>query len=226
MVKETFKSASRNVNSNIVLVILVGAFSVQILSGIMTYISLIGLIAAFIIEIIIYGRIIAEIKGQESPSSLSILKDNWINYIVVTVLLVTPVLLFKQLEHLLPISSVYTLLVREGLSALILMATIYVFPIVFLKQEHVIAVFAGISYLIRNLIGSLPIILLVACVFVLKVSTIFMVLSVYKHTENLTFAIPFGVVSSIIGTYLAFLIFSAASTVLVQTKPNGILNGA
>jgi hypothetical protein len=146
-VRETIINSVRIVNADIALVLLVGICGIRIFGGVMTVVSLVGLLMALLVGIVVYGRIVARAQGKGNPPNKEVLKDYWFNYIVVVVVLSVPVLLFNYLAKLASFSPESFVLAKEGVTALVQLATVYVLPIVFLKNENIIAILAGISYL-------------------------------------------------------------------------------
>ncbi|MCZ6731891.1 MAG: hypothetical protein O7B27_04965 [Gammaproteobacteria bacterium] len=224
--KEIITNSSRIVNANIGLVLLVGVCNIRILSGVMTYVSAVGLAVSIVLGIVVYGRIIARIEGESCLRSIDIVKENWLNYILVVVLLAAPVLLFSQVVKLFLISSQYFFLAKEGLAALINMATIYVLPIVFIKKQNVVAIFAGIAYFIQNLKRSLPIVGLVAFMYIINIAAAFGFISLMQPAGDILSIVPVMVVFNTFVTYLSFMIFAAASLVLTEKPVVSVENGA
>ena len=192
----------------------------------MTVVSLVGLLISLLVGIIVYGRIVARVQGRRNPPSNEVLKDNWLNYLVVVVVLAVPVLLFNYLAKLAPFSPELFILAKEGLNALVHMATIYVLPIVFIKSENLVAILAGIAYLVRNFTQSLAIILLVAVIFSLKIAVSLSIIKSWSPGSDIFYLAPVMVLANIVATYFVFLIFTAATVVLLQPKPGVVGNGA
>jgi hypothetical protein len=192
----------------------------------MTVVSLVGFLISLLVGIVVYGRIVARVQGRRNPPNNEVLKNNWRNYVVVVVALAVPVLLFNYLAKLASISPESFILAKEGLNALVHMATIYVLPIVFIKNENLVAILAGIAYLFRNFTESLAIILLVAVMFLLNIAfSLSLIKSLSSELDIISLA-PVMVLVNVVATYFVFLIFTAATVVLLQTKPGFAGNGA
>ncbi len=216
--KDTFIKSSQIVNSEIVLVILTGVCAIQIFSGIMTYVSLAGLALSFFLRIVIYGRILAYIQGANSPPSVEIIKGNTINYIIVSVLISIPIFFFSQLEELIPLSAESLLLVKEGIKTTIAVVTIYVVPVVFIKNQGFMAVMVGMSYFINSVRRSSPIIILVVLMHVIYILLVIGFARSWPIDGSVLSIAPILVIFNVITTYLSFVIFSAAASLLLENK--------
>jgi len=192
----------------------------------MTYVSLAALIVMFFIAIVVYGRLVAKIRGDAAPTAAKLIRDNWFNYIVVAVVLALPVLLFKQIADLGIISPKLFILAKESLNAVVYMATIYVLPIVFIKKQHIIAIFSGIAYLSKTLMRSFPIILLVAVMFIFKATVVLSSIHILPSQASMLSLVPYMLVINVIFTYLAFIVFAAAATFLIERSVELSRSGA
>lgn len=192
----------------------------------MTVVSLVGLLISLLVGIVVYGRIVARAQGRRNPPNNEVLKDNWLNYIVVVVVLALPVLLINYLAKLAPFSIESFILAKEGLNALVHMATIYVLPIVFIKNENLVAILAGVAYLFRNFTESLTIILLVAVMFSLNIAVTLSITKAWSPEVDMLSLAPVMVLVNIVATYFVFLIFAAATVVLLQSKREVAGSGA
>ncbi|MET0014789.1 MAG: hypothetical protein ABW088_14155 [Sedimenticola sp.] len=218
--KETIINSTRIVNANLLLVIMAGMSSIRIYSGVMTIISIIGLLVSFLIGIVVYGRIVARIKG-ESPSPVKILiKDHWLNYMLVGIVLAIPTLLFSQLPMSDSLSVESMILTKEGLNSIVHMVTIYVLPIVFIKKENLVAIMSGVLLLFQNLKGSLHVIALVALISFVNITLSMLLFKMILPGSNVYSLIPIMVLVNIVFTYLSFMIFAAATVNLIKPNAN------
>jgi len=147
--KDLLPKSAQILNSNIVLVLLVGICNIQILSGVMTYISLLGVILSFLLGIIVYGRVVAQIQGLSVIPALEILKTNWLNYIIVVILLGLPIFLYASLSKLFPMSIELSIYGKEGVKMLVNILALYVLPIVFIKRQHLLAIMGGVVFFFK-----------------------------------------------------------------------------
>ncbi len=192
----------------------------------MTVVSLVGLLIALLVGIVVYGRIVARAQGKGNPPNKEVLKDYWFNYIVVVVVLSVPVLLFNYLAKLASFSPESFFLAKEGVNALVHLATVYVLPIVFLKNENIIAILAGISYLFRHFTESLSIVLLVLAMFSLNIVVSLSMVKAWALESNILSLASVMVLVNVVATYFVFLIFAAATVVLLKPKSEVAGNGA
>jgi hypothetical protein len=225
-VRKTIINSVRIVNADIALVLLAGVCGIRIFGGVMTVVSLVGLMISLLVGIIVYGRIAARAQGKRNPPNNKILKGCSLNYVVVVVVLSVPLLLFDYLAKLASFSPESFILAKEGVNALVHMVTIYVLPIVFLKNENLIAILAGIAYLFRNFTESLSIVFLVAAMFLLNIAVSLNMVKAWSPELNILSLAPVMVLVNVVATYLVFLIFAAATVVLLRPKPEVAGNGA
>ena len=210
--------SSKIVNADIALVLLSGICSIRIFSGVMTFVSFAGLVISFLVGIIVYGRIVARVRGVEHPPGKVIIRENLFNYLLVVILLALPVLLFSQLAKMAAVSPKSYILAKDGVNALIHIATIYALPIVFIKRQNIIAIFAGISYFFQNLKSSLGIIALVVVMFALNAAIMFWSIIVFSPQASMLGFVPLMLLVNVIFAYLDFMIFAAATTVLIAPR--------
>ena len=224
--KELLSKSSQILNTNIIFVLLVGIFNIQIYSGVMTYISFLGIVLSFLLGVIVYGRVVSQIQGGAVLPAVEILKVNWLNYIIVVILLGLPIFLYAQLSKLFPLPIEFSIYGKEGVRALINILAIYVLPIVFIKRQHVLAVMAGIVFFFQNLKKSVPIISLVLCVFFINSAAISWLIEQAQPALSIGTLLPVMAFVNIAATYLSFLVFTAASVVLIPRPLEEANNGA
>ena len=224
--KELLSKSTQILNTNIVLVLLVGICNIQILSGVMTYISLLGVILSFLLGIIVYGRVVAQIQGSAALPALEILKANWLNYIIVVILLGLPIFMYAQLSKLFPMPIELSIYGKESIKTLINILAIYVLPIVFIKRQHLLAIMAGVVFFIQNLKKSAPIIFLVVCMFFINSVAMSWLIQQSQPSLSMATILPVMAFVNIAVTYLSFLVFTAASVVLIPRSPKEANNGA
>ncbi|OUR64918.1 hypothetical protein A9Q79_06420 [Methylophaga sp. 42_25_T18] len=214
--KQLFTQSVQLLNAHLGWVLFVGICNTQLLSGeIASNLSLLGIIVSFIMGIIIYGRIIAQIQGRDALPAFKIFKENWFNYIIVTMLLGLPLFLYAQLSKLFPIPVEFSIFGKEAIRALINTLAIYVLPLVFIKRLHLLAILAGIVFLIQNFKKSIPIIFMIVCMFFIYAAMWFWLMQQTQSDISLFSLLPVMALVNISVSYLTFLIFTAASLVLV-----------
>ena len=226
IMKELLSKSAQILNTNIGLVLLTGICNIQILSGVMTYISLLGIILSFVLGIIVYGRVVAQIQGNTSIQAFEIFKVNWLNYIIAVILLGLPILLYAQLSKLLPMSIELSIYGKEGIKTLVNILAIYVLPIVFIKRQHLLAIMAGVVFFIQNLKKSAPLIFLVVCIFFINITAMLWLIQQAQPNSSILSFLPVMVFVNVAVTYLSFLVFTAASLVLIPSSQEEVENGA
>lgn len=214
--KEIIIQSSRTVNADIILVLMVGVCNIRIFSEVMTWFSIVGIVISVVIGIVVFGRITARVRGIDCLPSGIILKEYWLNYLLVTFVLAIPAILFSQIAKLFTFSPTSFLLTKEGLEVLVQIVTIYVLPIVFLKNESVIAIITGVIYFFKRIKKSLPIIGIVAVIFVINIAVLLRAIDVMPIEPNMQTLVPIMVIINVIFSYLAFLAFAAAAIVLAE----------
>jgi len=216
--KATIIDAVRNVNADIALVLLAGLFGVQFEPDDVAWLHLVGLGASLLLWIVVCGRIVARVRGAQQPSSAKILKDHGVNYLVVTLLLVMPVLLFEHLVKLASPSFWSFLLSQMGWRALVDAATIYVMPVVFLKGKGAVAVPVGIALLMHRLKESLFLVGVVAVIFVVDLATLAEFSRVWSPDADIHDFTPLWAARGVAVTYLSFVVFAGAVGMLVREQ--------
>ena len=216
--KELLSKSIQILNTNVLLVLFIGICNIQILSGVLTYISLLGLVVSFVLSIIVYGRLVANIQGNTDIPAKLIFKENWLNYIVAIILLGIPILLFSQLVKVLSTSAEILVFGKEGFRMLVNILAIYVLPIVFIKKQHVLAIMAGIIFFFQNFKKSIPLIMLAVFMFIIHATTMWLVVTwQLQLNQNIHALIPVMVLVNIAVTYLSFLVFTTACLILIPS---------
>nr|BAJ06950.1 hypothetical protein [uncultured bacterium] len=214
--KETIIQASRDVNADIILVLVVGVCGIRIFGGAMTWFSIAGLILSLVVSIVLYGRIINRARGMSIRPSATLINENWLNYFIVLIVLAVPVLLFGQVVKLLTLTPTAAVLTKEGIDTLVRIVAIYVLPIVFLKKENLIAIVTGIIFLFKSLRVSLPIIGIVIVMGLVHATVLLRAIEIFPSEDGLLTYVPQMMIVNTFLTYLAFLVSAAASRVLTE----------
>ncbi len=153
------KSAFRN-SVNIVVpywpwITFLGVAGVFVSNRIWQEFSIPILLAGFAITIYIYGRIVSDSVQESRQSAWQILQENWINYLIVVVILGTPQIAFRVAAAGRFGSWILYVLISTILGSAVGVLAIYALPIAFLKKTSLGAILAGVVYLSRNLAASL-----------------------------------------------------------------------
>ena len=190
------------------LVVLIGVINLRILAGPMMLVSLIGAIAAFILSVVLYGRLSALVQGQVPKSGVEIFRKNIKNVIVITLVFGVPV-------GLLGLAGQEVAMFKELLKIVIGIFTVYVLPIAFLRSEGLVSIAVGFMYLLEALKQSLPIIGLFLLGYLAPVAFALGATSYIGTSEGIYQVIPAIVLGNVIASYLGFLSFTFATSVLV-----------
>ncbi|WP_027358995.1 hypothetical protein [Desulforegula conservatrix] len=100
----------------------------------------------------VYGKIAEIISNCRKSSCIILVKTHWANYLIASLILSTPALLLGLTGE----SS----FIEEAGSFVIDIATLYVFPLVFLQKTSISSILLGIKCLIGNFSYSLPLIII------------------------------------------------------------------
>ena len=218
--KEHFLTASKVVNRHVVLVGLVGLFNVSFFSGAMAYVSIAALILRFFIVIVVNGKITQRIEKKDEKGALHIVTENWRNYLIALIVIGAPVFLFNYLIKYASLSAETHILLKEAAKASMLVITIYVMPIVFIKRLGLMSVFAGISYFFSHVSKSIQIATFVTAMFIINAGGYLWAIEQIQNGVDISSILPVMLILNIASTYLSFFVFAAATSVLVQTEIN------
>lgn len=163
------------------------------------------------ITILIYGRIVSNIVPGTSSSSWEILKENGLNYVVAIAIIGAPQIALRILAG----GNLNTLLLKVGFGTLIGsvfgVLTIYVLPIVFIKKSSLTAVLAGVVFLWKNLAASSWIAGVVVFTYVMAAAG-----AVVFRADRTPGSFVIILVTSVVGSYLNFVVFAAATRILLE----------
>jgi len=207
--------AARIVNANIALVVLIGLLTSVNSSQVGVYGLLASIAALFILRLVAYGNVAELASGQPSSGAIVHIKRNWLNYLIVVVLLGLPVLLFKQLSGKFHFSYNVLLAGNAVLPVLIEIVTLYVLPVVFLKRMGPFSILAGISFLFSHYRQSALPLLLLFGMLVAKATITYAAVQEPIGTGFMAVAVAYNVVIA----YLGFIVFAAAASILAGRQP-------
>lgn len=135
---DSFVKSARLVNKYILLVVLIGVFHVSFFGGPMVYVSIVGLIVASLLGVIVGGKIVGNLENQEEKSWV-ILRENWLNYLVVLLVLGVPTLFLNQTAGFVPVSLEVFIAINGVIKAIVWLISMYVLPIVFIRIVFTLA---------------------------------------------------------------------------------------
>ena len=162
-------------------------------------------ICTMLLKIFIFGRILSQILPDRVSSFWAILKEYGGHYWVAAILVGLITLAFRMvISGDVSVRSPYGL--ANGVArAIVAAATIYVWPLVFLKRSSVEGILAGVSVLIGNFRSSLWII---GIALVGEAVLMAGQLLYWEHRSGLGFAIL--LIARVVYIYLAAVTFAAA----------------
>jgi len=207
--------AARIVNANIALVVLVGLLTSVNASQVGVYGFLASIAALFFLRLAAYGNVTDLASGHSSSGATAHIKRNWLNYLVVTILLGLPFLLFKQLSGKFHFSYNVVLAGNTVLPALIEIVTVYVLPVVFLKRMGALSILAGLSFLFGHLRESALPLLLLCGMLVAKGGITYAAMQEPIGTGFMMVGVAYNVVIA----YLSFIVFAVAVSILAGKRP-------
>ncbi len=171
--------------------------------------SILMLLAIFVTTIYLYGRVFCDLDKNRTEKAMQVLHENWVNYLVVTVILGAPQVAFRVAAAWRFDSWFLYVLFSTILGSVLGALTIYVLPIVFLKKRSLGAVFSGVVYLSRNLAVSRWIIGIVVVANVLGT-----VGAVLFRIETTPWSFVLALFAGVFGFFSAYVAFAGALQVL------------
>lgn len=211
--KQHLKEAVNIVWANFGFVLILAVTSMFIFAGGVTnvIVPIAAALNLFILIPAIYGRLAQIVSGESNKPYIEILKDHWINYFVVFLLITLPAVvlfIFMGGPSSLLTYGIRRAIVASGISAM----TIYVMPFVFLEYQGVSAIPKGIRYLLGKLKYSILLIILVVTIYVMKQGVILML---YLFAiKNVYLIIGTGFINNILTEFISLVVFVAACKVI------------
>lgn len=210
--KEKFLKAIAVTHKNFLFVILlsIGGFlyANNIFSILLTFFILIIIapgIFGYLTETLRYGK-------NKTPFSQNV-KKYIIKMLCVSIIIGIPVFIYSMVPNVM-LNPLLNATIKEILIALIGALTLYVIPIVFLKEIIYEAIPLGINFLFKHLQYSLPLLLLSFLLGITKMLYIF----IFTHISNLNLLaiISIGYIFGLIGAYIGIIQFIVATMVLLD----------
>jgi len=159
----------------------------------------------FIIMPLFYGQFIEIINTGQKDTWLNIFNNYWLKVFLVSLILKTPTILFSLFG-----SEMST--VKELLSVVIGVVSIYILPLVLMKKEIISSFKLGIKCLLGNLKFSSPIILVLIFSFLFPI----LVTVIIKYVNIQFLSYTFSVILIFLSTFIEFAVFIAASLILKE----------
>lgn len=154
----------------------------------------------------VYGKIVEIISNCRETSFFSLIKTHWINYLIASLVLSAPALLFGIAGNG---GSGSASLIEEAGSFVIDIVTLYVFPLVFLQKSSFPSIILGIKCLLGNFTYSLPLVIIKGVQ-----SIILSVIQRFMEGREGIIADIFSSVTGAISIMVSVFIFIVASMIL------------
>jgi len=167
------------------------------------------LILFLILYPMIYGRYSAIILENQKISYFQILITHWFNYVVVSIIISSPVILVSFLG---PVLGKGATVLWAILSPAVNVLSIYIIPLVFVLERRLESVSLGIKCLLGNISFSLPLILLTLLAQILSLLIQFTGASSDYSAKGFMFHYLHFVIS----IFLDFTVFIAATLILKE----------
>ena len=212
MINTLFNSV-KLVNSNSLYVLVLGVLSSQALFIGMPEVYWLAYAVSLCIEVVVFRKIVSVTKGENYIGYVPSLKQNLVNYVLVTLILTGIVILFEFLVRKLPLSTYELITINIGMKATVTLLTAFVLPVVLIKHVNLQAIPVGIIYLFSNIKRSRIIVFLSVLLFL---SEYFVIWLVRNELIDMSLFMYFSVVFYIVKMYLLFLIFTAATYLLLS----------
>jgi hypothetical protein len=169
------------------------------------------LIVVFAVTIFIYGRIVSDIVSGYTPGARRIMLENWLNYLIVVLIVGVPQGVFRVLVAGRLDSWLEYVFFTTILGSVLSVLTIYALPIAFLKKSNLGAVLAGVVYLSRNMAvsGWIAGVVVIANVFGTVGAIVFRV-------ETTPWSFVLALSTAVFGLSISYVAFAGALRVLVH----------
>lgn len=105
----------------------------------------------------VYGKIAEIISNCKESSCMALVKTHWVNYLIASLIISAPALMLGMTGNGEAPRSTF---MEEAGSFVVDIATLYVFPLVFLQKSSVTSILLGIKCLLGNFKYSLPLIII------------------------------------------------------------------
>lgn len=138
-----------------VLIVAAGAGPALIGAGTTPGLMTPAVIVALAFQIVVYGRILAQVQPGRATTFREILKEYSFSFVATGILIGLVALVLRVAAARLLVPHFPYILVIGVVDAAVGVLTIYVWPLVFLRHSTVAAILAGVSHLVHNIAPSL-----------------------------------------------------------------------
>ena len=206
--KKYFIEAIDIIKPNIALIVILALMpSLMFLSGLALLLSFIMIL---FLSPTIHGYFTETILGEKHTSFKEIFKRHALNYYAVILTLYIPLFVIHRILNYV-VGEVAASAIHTFISVVIMIFSIYIYPLVFLKRMRMLAIIKGVACLAGSFRQSLPLVLLT-----LLSSAIFTLVT-YVFRTFWVKLFPLGLLlSQLPALFLQFMVFITASLILVK----------
>jgi hypothetical protein len=204
-------------NSHIIYIFILAVTGIYLPSWPLLLVSCFGLVLSLVIFPVIYGRFIDILERRTYSSFSSLLQKHWLNFWLVSLLLVTPFIVVgiigATLKWEFPIYFlILSITVIEVLS-------IYIYPLVFLKHQGISSIPLGIRILFSKFRQSMPLVFLCLIILMIDLLRDYIEKALSVSIKINPFALlSISLVHVFINSYIMIIIFLAASKFLLEQR--------
>lgn len=207
--------SSKTVAANIGFVLLLAITGIFI-SGSSILFILFPAILSFIVQTVTYGRLAEIIQERAKEPYSRLYKRHWVNYFKVQMVMLIPffiALIILKMSN--PLGKEINLQIAGSVIGVL---SIYINPYIFLKQEGTLSIKYGISFLVRNLAGAVPLIAFIWIIFMVKLFVHKEVVQISRflfNTVNIYSVVSIGFMQNLITVFIGLVVFVTACRILV-----------
>lgn len=211
-----FSQASRLVNANIWLVVLAGVL-VTTRSPLLGWPAvLISIVAFFLLQLIVYGRIADTVSDRSPSGALDQIRSHWVNFLIVAIIVALPIFFAKILVSKLTTSASLAVYLPFAINAAVAVLTLYVLPIVFARKLGILSIAAGILFLLSHPRETIA----PALLLLFSLAThIGLTIIIVQEGLGLIGATTAAATYNLVGTYIEFIVFAMATSIVLGTTP-------
>lgn len=209
-------TAVQLVNRNFLLVVALGATPVMWADGVWSIAAPAALAFIFVIQVVLYGRIASDVSRKPSRRWTVVLQSHWLNYLIFAAVTLVPMGLLLSLAKDLGQTTVQIVVFGELARFIGQLATLYMLPLVFLKQIHIQAILPGLVFLVGAWRYSVVPISLIVAAGVISGIRVLLMAGISFQSVPMLFAIM--IVGSVLTAYLSLLAYATATQVLVAAR--------
>ena len=110
-------------------ILLIGILGVTFNFGAFAVISLIGFFVSLIFEVILLGKLSNLSINKPTSQNITIFKENWLNYLIITIIVGAPLLILGQVKNIFSFDMLNLLFIKILLTITMATLSLYALPI-------------------------------------------------------------------------------------------------